>query len=261
MDTQTAPTVSRGRLLAFRIIAGLFGVLTLLVTIGSAIPVLTTEKDKVHSFHVLGSLPVYVLLTGLPLVVLAMRPMDVVALRVAWAVAIGTSVAAFIGQDFLSGLYVIAPAVLLILTFLSPTRSEVLRFGSPTVALLSLAVLGAIPAIIYAWNNARIQLEIDPSHDMTGHWSGHHWTGIAGAALALVVVGAILAFRRSGDRMWIWAAGIATMLFGAMGMIFSDSLRYPSSIGTLWGLLVLFVGLVYIGVAEVADRASDEGVA
>ena len=258
MDTQTAPAVSHGRLLAFRIIAGVFGALTLLLTIGGAISVVTNEPDKVHSFHVLGSLPVYVLLTALPLVVLAMRPMDVVALRVAWATAIGTAVAAIFGQDLISGLFVIAPVVLLILTILAPMRAELFRFGSPTIALLALAILGAIPAIIYAWDNARIQLEMDPSMDMTGHWSGHHWSGIAGAALALVLVGAVLAFRHPGDRMWIWAGGIAAMLFGAMGILFSDSVRYPSSIGTLWGLLVLFAGLVYIGVAEVADRAAAE---
>ena len=258
METQMGPSVSRGRVLAFRIVAGVFGALTILITIGGAIPVLTNGPDKVHSFHVLGSLPVYVLLTGLPLVVLAMRPMDVVALRVAWATAIGSVIAAIFGQDLISGLFVIAPVVLVVLTILAPMRRDLGRFGSPTIALLAFAILGAIPATIYAWDNARIQLEMDPSKDMTGHWSGHHWSGIAGAALALVLVGVVLAFRHAGDRMWIWTGGIAAMLFGAMGIVFSDTVRYPSSIGTSWGLLVLFAGFVYIGVAEVADRAAAE---
>src|SRR5262245_27916945 len=134
MDTQTSPTVSRGRLLAFRIIAGVFGALTILLTVGGAIPVLTNEHDKVHSFHVMGALPVYVLLTGLPLVVLAIRPMDVVALRVAWATAIGSSIAAIFGQDLISGLFIIAPVVLVVLTILAPMRPELVRFGTPTIA-------------------------------------------------------------------------------------------------------------------------------
>jgi hypothetical protein len=58
--------------------------------------------------------------------------------------------------------------------------------------------------------------------------------------------------------MWIWAGGFAAMLFGLAGIIFSDDARYPSSIGTLRGVLVLFVGLVYIVVAEVSDRAEAE---
>ena len=258
MDTQSAPTVSHGRMLAFRIVAGVFGALTLLLTIGGAFPVLFNEPDKVHSFHVLGALPVYVLLTGLPLVVLAIRPMDVVALRVAWATAIGSTVAAVFGQDLISGLFIIAPVVLVVLTILAPMRGDLMRFGSPTIALLALAIIGAIPAIIYAWDNARIQLDVDPGMDMTGHWSGHHWSGIAGAALALVLAGVVLSFRHAGDRMWIWAGGLAAMLFGVAGITFSDALRYPSSIGMLWGVGVFFVGLVYIVVAEVSSRADVE---
>jgi hypothetical protein len=242
MDEQAPTAVGGPKVMAFRIIAGLFGVITVLAMIGSAIPVLTNDQDKVHSFHVLGVIPVYVLLAGLPLIVLALHPTDVVALRVAWAVFIG-------------------PLDLVILTFLAPTRGELVRFGSPVIALLSLAILGAIPAVVYAWRNARIQLEVDPMTDMTGHWSNHHWSGIAGAALALVLVGAVLAFRRPGDRMWIWMGGLAAMLFGAAAVIFSDDARYPSSLGTLWGLLVLFAGLVYIVVAEVMDRAPVEAAA
>ena len=66
MDTQSAPTVSRGRVLAFRIVAGVFGALTFLLTMGGDVSVLTTEKDKVHSFHLLGSLPVFLTLTIRP---------------------------------------------------------------------------------------------------------------------------------------------------------------------------------------------------
>jgi len=145
-----------------------------------------------------------------------------------------------------------------LLTILSPARGELLRFGSPMIALLSLAILAAIPAIVYAWDNARIQTLIDPMNDPSGHWKFHHWTGIAGTALALVLVGVVVAFRSPGDRMWIWAIGLATMLFGAAGVIFADEVRYPSTVGTLWGLLVVFAGLVAIAVAELADRARAE---
>jgi hypothetical protein len=260
MDEQPA-SVPGPKLIAFRIIAGLFGALSIISSIAFAIPALTNEEDKVHSFHVLGSLPVFVLVTGLAMVVLALRPTDVTALRIAWAVTLGTVIASIMGEDFFSGSYYIAPVVLVILTILAPIRDGLLRFGSPNIALLSLAIIAAIPAIIYAWDNARIQLQVDPMNDVTGHWEFHHWTGSAGTALALVLVAAVVAFRQPGDRMWIWMAGLATMLFGAAGVIFSDDVRYPSSMGTLWGLIVLFAGLVYIAVAEVADRAPAEATA
>jgi hypothetical protein len=257
MDEQ-ARAVGGAKVIAFRIIAGLFGALSVISTIVFAVPVFTDDEDKIHSFHILGSAPVFVLLTGLAMFVLVLRPTDVLALRVAWAVTIGTVIASLFGQDFVSGTYYIAPIVMIALTILSPVRSELLVFGSPTIALLSLAIVAAIPAIIYAWDQARIQPEVDPMHDPTGHWKYHHWTGIAGTALALVLVAIVLSFRRPGDRMWIWAVGVSTMIFGAAGVIFSDDLRYPSSVGTLWGLVILFAGLVFIAVAEIVDRVSAE---
>jgi hypothetical protein len=248
-------TTGGGRIVAIRIIAGLFGALWIVSTIAFSVPVFTNEEDKVHSFHLLGSAPVYILLTGLAMIVLVFRPADVLALRVAWAVTIGTVIASLIGEDFVSGTYYIAPIVLIVLTVLSPVRGELLRFGSPMIALLSLAIVAAIPAIIYAWEQARVMLDGDPMHDPTGHWEFHHWSGIAGSALAIVLVAAVVSFRADGDRMWIWAAGVSAMIFGAAGVIFSDEVRYPSTVGTLWGLVILFAALVFIAVAEIAARA------
>jgi hypothetical protein len=260
VEEQPRAVVAGPKLIAFRIIAGLFGALSVISSIAFAIPVFTNEEDKIHSFHILGSLPMFVLVTGLAMVVLALRPANVTALRIAWAVTIGTVIASIIGEDFVSGSYYVAPIVVVLLTILAPssTRNELLRFGSPTFALLSSAIIAAIPAIIYAWDQARIQPLVDPMHDPTGHWEFHHWTGIAGVALALVLAAVVVAFRRPGDRMWIWIVGIATMIFGAAGVIFSDEVRYPSTVGTLWGLVVLFAGLVFIAVAETADRAPAE---
>lgn len=257
MDEQP-DVVPSPKLIAFRIIAGLFGALSIVSSILFAIPALTDEEDKAHSFHVLGALPVFVLITGLAMVVLVYRPTDVTALRLAWAVTLGTVIASIIGGDFFSGSYYVALGVVVLLTIFAPDPGALLRFGSPSIALLCLAIVAAIPAIVYAWDNARIQTQVDPMNDPTGHWEFHHWSGIAGVALALVLAGVVVAFRHPGDRMWIWTVGLATMLFGAAGVIFSDEVRYPSSIGTLWGLIVLFAGLVYIAVAEIADRATVE---
>ena len=261
MDTQSAPTVSRGRVLAYRIIAGIFGVFIIISNLAFSVPQFFSATDKVHSFHDLASMPAFLVLLGFALIVMMLRPDDVVALRVGWAVVLGTVVAGLLGHDFISGTYYITLIVVGVLTILAPARGELLRFGSPNIAMLSLAIVAAIPAIVFAWDNARIMLQGDPMHDATGHWKYHHWSGVAASALGVVLAAIAVSFRSPGDRMWTWVVGFATMLFGLAGIIFSDAVRYPSSIGTLWGVGVFFVGLVYIVVAEVSDPADADEVA
>lgn len=255
MSVEQTATASRGRTIAFRIVAGLFGAIAILSNVAFSISVFTDDTEKVHSFHDLGAFPSYVFLIGFAMVVLAIRPTDVVALRVAWAAALGTTIAGLIGQDLVSGSYFVAPILLIVLTVLAPTRRELLRLGRPNIALLSLAIIAGIPVIVYAWDNARMMLQGDPMTDVTGHWSGHHWSGIAGAALGLMLSAGVVAFRSHGDRMWTWIVGLSVMVFGLVGILYGDEMRYPSSIGTWWGVLALFAGLVYIAVAEISGRA------
>jgi hypothetical protein len=261
MDTQTTPAVARGRVLAYRTVAGVFGAFVIISNVAFSVPQFFSDTDKVHSFHDLASMPAFLVLLGFALIVMMLRPDDVVALRVGWAVVLGTIVAGLLGHDFISGTYYIALIVVGVLTILAPARGELLRFGSPNIAMLSLAIVAAIPAIVFAWDNARIMLQGDPMHDATGHWKYHHWSGVAASALGVVLAAIVVSFRSPGDRTWTWVVGFATMLFGLAGIIFSDAVRYPSSIGTLWGVGVFFVGLVYIVVAEVSDRADAHEVA
>jgi energy-coupling factor transporter transmembrane protein EcfT len=256
MDTQTAPTVSRGRVLAYRIIAGVVGLFFILSGLAFSVPQFFSTTDKVHSFHDLATMPAFLVLLGFALIVMMLRPDDVVALRVAWAVALGAVIAGIIGHDLITDtLYPITVVAIGVLTILAPNRGKLLRFDSPNVAMLSLAIVAAIPAIVFAWDNARIMLQMDPAMDMSGHWKYHHWSGVAASALGVVLAAIVVSFRSPGDRMWTWVVGFATMLFGLAGIIFSDAVRYPSSIGTLWGVGVFFVGLVYIVVAEVSSSA------
>lgn len=79
-----AATVGRGRLVAFRIVAGIFGTLTVLSNILFTFPVLSNESDRVHAFHELGAFAPFILFlfVGLALIVLAIHPDDVVRAEV-----------------------------------------------------------------------------------------------------------------------------------------------------------------------------------
>jgi len=60
MDAQRTPTtVSRGRVLAFRIIAGILAVFVIVSNIAFSVPQFFSETDKVHSFHDLASMPAF----------------------------------------------------------------------------------------------------------------------------------------------------------------------------------------------------------
>jgi hypothetical protein len=260
MDETSTTTASRRRVRAFRIVAGAAGVLLGVANFVYGLAPLVDETQRVHSFHTLVPLWVYSLLVVVPLVVLVFVPDDVAALRVPWAVSIGTVIASLIGEDLVSGSYFVVPIILLVVTILAPTRGQLLRFGSPNVAMLSLAAIAAIPVIVYAWDNARTMVAMDPATDMSGHWKFHHWSGIAGAMLGLVLAAVVVAFRRRGDRLWPWMVGLAAMLVGVTGVVYADDVRYPSSIGAWWGVIALFAGIVYIAIAEISGGAapSDE---
>jgi hypothetical protein len=260
MDETATTTASRGRVMSFRILAGIFGAVVILSNAAFGLGSLTDEAQKIHSFHNLAPFFVYTLLLGVPLIVLAIHPTDVVALRVAWAVAIGVTIASLMGEDTISGSYYIAPIVLLILTLLAPSRGELLRFGSPNIAMLCLAILAAIPAIVYAWDNARKMVGVDPATDVTGHWKNHHWSGVAGVVLGLVIAAAVVAFRRRGERLWVWIVGLAAMLFGLTGLVYADATRYPSTLGAGWGVLTMFLGLVYIAIGEISSRQESNAI-
>ena len=145
MGTQCTPTtVSRGRVLAFRIIAGILAVFVIVSNIAFSVPQFFSETDKVHSFHDLAAMPAFLILLGFALIVMALRPDDVVALRVAWAVALGMVIAGVIGHDFISGSYFFNVIV---------TGGSAGSFLSSFTTLASLAdlVIAIVKAAIFGW--------------------------------------------------------------------------------------------------------------
>src|SRR4029079_2586931 len=81
MDAQRTPaTGAGGRGLAFRVTAGILAVFVIVSNIAFSVPQFFSETDKVHSFHDLASMPAFLILLGFALIVMALRPDDVVAL-------------------------------------------------------------------------------------------------------------------------------------------------------------------------------------
>lgn len=246
-----ATSARRGSMVASRIVAGLFGALALISSVVYLVEPMTVEAERPHAFHVLASFAGGGLLVGLPLIALAIRPDQVVPLRVAWAATLGSVVAGFIGGDFVSGYYYALPLVMIVLTALSSARRALLEAGGLNVGMLAVAASAVVPAVLYAADNGSIMRECDIAHDVVGHCSMHHWTAVASSALGLVLVATVIAFRRRGDRIWVWMTGLAAVLFGLASVVYSDPDRYPSSVGAARGGLVILAGLAYVFAAEV----------
>jgi hypothetical protein len=142
------------------------------------------------------------------------------------------------GGDLISGFWFTGVVGLVVLGALAPDRRRLFRLpGHPSVALLTYALLCAIPAWIYAVTNAELQRLGSPSDP---HVELHHWSGVAVAALAIAGTGLASSLRGEGWRFAAAATAIAAVAFGIAGLTFSGEPGAPSN---AWSWLVVAAGI------------------
>lgn len=133
-----------------------------------------------------------------------------------------------------------------------PARERLLRAPArPSVPLLALALLAAIPLTIYAVDMAELQrngLAADT------HVAERHWSTMAALALSIWFVAGLAGLRTPGWRIPAMCAGLGAAVFGLSSIVFPG---YPGSVGTTWGLVSVIGGAVFVGLAEwIARRES-----
>jgi hypothetical protein len=205
---------SRGRLLAFRIVGwalGLFSILPSLFFILASI-VSSDQADRIHRFHNLGGFAGLGLI-GVFSIVFVFRPDWTAAYHVLVAQTAAWLIGGLMGRDLISGFYVTAVVGLVVLTALHPDPRSLLRLpGRPSIAMLTYALLAAIPAWIYAVTMAELQL--GPASDP--HVQMHHWSGVAVAAVLFGLAGLVFSrYAGAPASGWSWlavAAGIGFWL-------------------------------------------------
>jgi hypothetical protein len=247
--TTTAATDSRGKRIAFKVLAAIFAAASLgaLFGIGVIIAWIDTDEGGIHRVHDMGFGALYGVILAVGFAAQLWRPEGVISaffqilvvgLAVAIAGALATSPYAFLGVF-------VALAWAILLT-LHPYRSEVLRpvrDGSSRL-LGALAAVGTIPLLWYAATAAKLQrtgLSIDP------HVSQDHWTTMAAMAIGIVGVGWLSCVKLRGWRISAWCAGAATLLYGLISVVYP---HHAGSEGAGWGLIAIAGGLVFIGAAE-----------
>lgn len=235
--------------LAFRIVAGVFGVFTLATSVPFAIGSLVDEEQDIHLIHNLSGVAVYGVILGVGLIALAARPEGYVAVLQGVALAaVGALIGGLLAGDLIEGLWIVVPVVVLVLVVLYPARAALARVGRLNPGLLVLVVAAAIPLIAYALTQASLQAN---GSDLDPHVDAHHYGGQAVGSLMLLLFAVAPALGAAGWRLAAWMVGISTAIIALGSLAYAD---HVSALDTPWAWLALAWAVAYVGVAEVAAR-------
>jgi hypothetical protein len=235
-DWQPTKTGPKDR--AFKIVGWTLGVLTIGYSVFFILTSIASDApaDRIHRFHNLGGFAGGGLI-GVFSILFVLQPRHLAFFHALVAQALAYLIAGLMGGDLISGFLFIGVVGLVALAALHPEPRSLLRLpGRPSVAMLTYALLAAVPAWIYAVEMA--QLQHGPASDP--HVEFHHWSGMAISALGLVGAAFAAALRGEG---WITTAGIASaaaVLFGLAGLVFSQDAGAP---GTGWSWVAIAAGI------------------
>lgn len=243
--------VSRGRTIAFRVIAALSGLAAAAFSVPFALLApFDTGPDQIHRIHYFAGGLGFGLLTGVPLLLSAWRPDRWIA---AFHLAIASSIAVLVGGllsgDLVGGGYVYQVVGAVVLIALHPFRVEVLSVRTPIVPLAVLSILALIPAVPYllTWSEVQRTAPLGDPHAELHHYSGMAVTGI-GFALAGIAVAA----RGSGWRIVAWFVGFSWAAMGVASLAWPD---HVSAFDSPWAWASIAFGVAFVAVAEWQARS------
>jgi hypothetical protein len=125
----------------------------------------------------------------------------------------------------------------------SAWRAKFTPVARPSRALVALAAIATVPAVIYAIGQLDIHAASGP-HDE--HYEFGHWVVMAVYALLVPLFGAVAAWKVSGWRFPLWAAGLMSIALG----IGSLGIAAVSQLSTVWSLLAITWGVAFIVLGE-----------
>jgi hypothetical protein len=240
---------ARGRALAFRILAAVFGLFVIVPSAGFAIASLVSSDpvEQSHRVHTIGALWGFGL-TGAVLLAIAIRPANVNAFQAGLVASVGMVVVGLVAGDLVSGFLFVGLVGTLILFALHPHRREALSFsGRPSLLLIGLGVIALVPAGAYSLTMA--ELQGGPATDP--HVEMHHWSGMAAAATSIVLIGIVAGLRTVSWRPTAWLTAGAGILFGLTSATYPD---LPSAVESPWIWLTIAWSLVFAVAAGFEGR-------
>jgi hypothetical protein len=241
--------------LAFRIVAGVFGVFTLGTSVPFAIGSFVDDTQDIHLIHNLSGLAVYGVLLGVGLLALAARPEAYAAVFQGLMFAsLGALIGGLLAGDLVEGLWFIVPVVILVLFALYPGRAAFLKVGTVQPGLLVLVAAAAIPVIAYALTQASLQAN---GSDLDPHVEAHHYGGQAVGSLMLLLFAVAPGLGAAGWRLAAWLAGISMATIALGSLAYGD---HASALDAPWAWAALGWAIAYVAVAELSARRKHEMV-
>jgi hypothetical protein len=188
----------------------------------------------------------YLVLVAVPLVVLAMRPGEPVAIAQLVVVTLAVVVGALwrgswpqlwngLGLGLTAGL----------LTWLGQGRP--VQWRRADLVLSVLALIGLLVAVGYGAPLIRNTTETEDITNGVSHWPMQ-------ASLALAIVGLIALAAVTGGRLPVWTAALSALWLGVESVVYPD-LR--ASLGTRGGILTALWAVLVLVAAEVARRRAE----
>lgn len=141
-------------------------------------------------------------------------------------------------------------AVGVIAALLHPTGRAFFRsFRVTRINWMMLALVGiaAVPLLMFASTNIRLQGTVADEHALLGHYGF-----MAAFAFTVIGVGVLASLRADGWRLTAWVTGLLPVLLGVTSLIFPDS---SSSLGPIWALAAITWGVVFVVVAQLTKNA------
>lgn len=233
------------RYTAFRVIAWIMAVSAIafgIVTAGTGIAV---EDMRIHSFHnvVVASL---LLVISAPAAVAAARqarhPLPGLMQLTVIGLAGVATMALGLALDPFTLPFIVFGGVLWVLWLRRPERDPY-PHDRPSVVLLVLVLLAAVPLTMWALDNAELQ-RID---EVSEHAELLHWVETSFYAIAVLLLGVLAAMRPRAFRMSAWSAGIGLAIVGGASLALPD---YASALQSPWAAIALVGGIVFVLAAE-----------
>lgn len=123
---------------------------------------------------------------------------------------------------------------------------RVARINRVMVALVGVA---AVPLLLFASTNIRLQEAVRDDHYFQGHYAF-----MAAFGFTVIGVGLLASVRPDGWRLTAWVAGILPALVGVSSVLYRDA---TSSLDLGWALAAIAWGAVFVAVATLTKDAPD----